>query len=109
MRATSRPSARPCRMPPAIWRRCSRRAPCSCRTMPGPIRLRPRLRARWLAVAAIALVGLLYYKPLKTYLGRRAELAQRKAEVRLLLAQKTALQHRVDLAGGGEELLRQAR
>ena len=77
--------------------------------MPGPIRLRPRLRARWLAVAAIALVGLLYYKPLKTYLGRRAELAQRKAEVRLLRAQKTALQHRVDLAGGGEELLRQAR
>lgn len=73
------------------------------------LRLRPRLRARWLALAAIALVGLLYYKPLRSYVSTRGELARRSSEVHELRAQKLELERRVELAGSGEELLRQAR
>ena len=71
--------------------------------------LRPRLRARWLALLAIVLVGFLYYKPLKSYFGKRADLAQRRAEVDALRVQKAALERRVRLVGSGPELIRQAR
>lgn len=67
------------------------------------------MRARWFAVAAIALIGLLYYKPLRSYFGTRAELHARKAEVRQLSAQKRTLERRLAQVGTGEALLRQAR
>ena len=70
---------------------------------------RRRIRARWFALAAIGLIGLLYYKPLRSYLDRRAELRSRSAEVRTLRAQKVTLERRVDQVTSGEELLRQAR
>jgi cell division protein FtsB len=70
---------------------------------------RPRLRARWLALAAIGLVGLLYVKPLHSYFDTRAQLSRRNAEVRALRAQKAALEVRVANAGSGRVLLRQAR
>ena len=71
--------------------------------------LRPRLRARWLVLLALALIAFLYYKPLRSYVTRRAELAQRNAEVRALRVQKSALQRRVALADSGADVLRQAR
>jgi cell division protein FtsB len=71
--------------------------------------LRPRLRARWLALVAVVLVGFLYYKPLKTYFNKRADLAQQRAEVHALRLQKAALERRVRLVGSGQELVRQAR
>jgi len=79
------------------------------RTWPHMRLLRPRLRARWLALLAIVLVGFLYYKPLKSYFGKRADLAQRRAEVDALRVQKAALERRVRLVGSGPELIRQAR
>jgi cell division protein FtsB len=79
--------------------------------MPRPNRpVRRRLRARrWLALAAIGLIGLLYYKPIRSYLGTRAELEGRSAEVRKLRAQKTTLTRRAAKVESGDELLRQAR
>ena len=71
--------------------------------------LRPRLRVRWLAVAAIALIGLLYYKPVRTYLATRAQVDGRIAEVRKLRAQKRGLEDRMVEVASGKELLRQAR
>jgi hypothetical protein len=71
--------------------------------------LRPRLRARWIAILGIVLIGFLYYKPLRSYLGTRADLARRSADVRALRTQKRAQQRRVELVDSGQELLRQAR
>jgi hypothetical protein len=39
---------------------------------------------RWLAVAAIGVVALLYARPLQSYFGARHDLAQRAAEVQAL-------------------------
>lgn len=75
-----------------------------------PSRLfRRRNRVRWLALAAVGLIGFLYYKPLRTYFDTRAELGGRAAEVRKLRAQKLALERRMAAVGSGEELRRQAR
>lgn len=80
------------------------------RTMSRPSRpIRRRPWARWFAIAAIGLIGLLYYKPIRSYLGARAELQGRSAEVGKLRAQKITLERRVARVGSGEELLRQAR
>jgi cell division protein FtsB len=75
---------------------------------------------RWLAVAALALMAFLYYRPLHSYFSTRAALAQASAEVRKLsnehelllrrLAQSTsagALEHnarRLGLVKPGERL-----
>jgi septum formation initiator len=78
--------------------------------MPRPLRLlRPRLRVRWLALAVLALIALLYMKPIRSYLGTRAELHRRTAEVHALRAQKLALERRLIQAASGDELVRQAR
>jgi cell division protein FtsB len=73
-----------------------------------PVRRRLRAR-RWLALAAIGLIGLLYYKPIRSYLSTRADLEGRSAEVRKLRAQKTTLERRAARVESGDELLRQAR
>ena len=39
---------------------------------------------RWLAVGALVLVALLYYRPLKAYVDARGQLGQRQAVVRRL-------------------------
>ena len=64
---------------------------------------------RWLAVGAIVLVGLLYARPLRSYLGTKHELAQRAADVRALKAEKRELQHRLAEASTPEALQREAR
>jgi cell division protein FtsB len=75
-----------------------------------PRRSRPfRLRARWFVLAAVALMGLLYYKPVLSYFGTRADLRARSAEVRKLRTQKTDLERRLAEMESGDELLRQAR
>jgi cell division protein FtsB len=71
--------------------------------------LRPRLRARWLVLLALALIAFLYYKPLRSYATRRTELAQRTTEVRALRVQKSELRRKVALADSGGDVLRQAR
>ena len=64
---------------------------------------------RWLAIGAILLVGLLYARPLRSYLSTKGDLARRAADVRALKAQKRALQHRLAEATTPEALERQAR
>lgn len=64
---------------------------------------------RWLAVGAIVLVGLLYARPLRSYLSTKHDLARRIADVKALKAQKRGLQRRLADASTPEALERQAR
>jgi cell division protein FtsB len=64
---------------------------------------------RWLALAAIGLVALLYARPLQSYLGAKHELAQRADEVKTLKQQRRQLQHRLARSTTPEALAREAR
>jgi cell division protein FtsB len=64
---------------------------------------------RWVAAGAIVLVGLLYARPLRSYVETRHQLAKRAAEVRGLRADRRALQHRLAESSTGEALTQQAR
>jgi hypothetical protein len=64
---------------------------------------------RWLAVGALVLVALLYYRPLKAYVDSRSELAQRRTVVDRLTAQKAELEHSLGSSTSLETLSREAR
>jgi cell division protein FtsB len=64
---------------------------------------------RWFAVGALALVGLLYYRPLKAYVDARAQLAQRAAAVHRLELQKSLLEQRLGSSTSIATLAREAR
>jgi cell division protein FtsB len=66
-------------------------------------------RRRLLALGGLALIGLLYWKPLRTYQHTRAVLQRRQAEVAQLRAQQQLLQHRLATVGTGPNLTREAR
>lgn len=73
---------------------------------------RPRTRTpllRWAAVATLAVVALLYYRPLKSYVETRSSLEERQAEVRELRAKRDALARRLEEADTPEALARRAR
>ncbi len=73
---------------------------------------RPRRRPplmRWLAVATILVVGLLYYRPLKSYLDTKASLEERAAQVRSLRAERDELARKVAESDTPEALARRAR
>jgi cell division protein FtsB len=70
---------------------------------------RSRFVLRWLAVGAIVLLGLLYARPLRSYLDAKHDLARRAADVRTLKAERRALQHRLAESTSSEALTRQAR
>lgn len=70
---------------------------------------RSRFVLRWLAVGAILLVGLLYARPLRSYLDAKHELATRATDVQTLKAERRALQHRLAESTSSEALIRQAR
>jgi cell division protein FtsB len=77
-----------------------------------PRRRRPArstLALRWAGVAALALVGLLYYKPLHAYLHSSKALDVRRAEVRSLEAQKRSLEQRLHVSSSLTALEREAR
>lgn len=71
-------------------------------------RIRSRL-GRWLALAGIVVVGLLYYKPVRAYLDTRRQVSERAAEVRKLAAKRASLRARMERSDEGLDLLRQAR
>jgi cell division protein FtsB len=73
-----------------------------------PARRRPPL-VRWLAVATILVVGLLYYRPLKSYLDTKASLEERAAQVRSLRAERDELARQVAESDTPEALARRAR
>jgi septum formation initiator len=64
---------------------------------------------RWLAVGALVLVGLLYYRPLKAYVDARGELAQKRAAVHKLQLEKQRLEHRLGSSTSLHTLSREAR
>jgi cell division protein FtsB len=64
---------------------------------------------RWLAVGALVLLGLLYARPLRSYLNTKHDLAKRATDVRTLKADRRALQHRLAESTSSEALTRQAR
>jgi len=74
-----------------------------------PRRPRRTIARRWLAVAALALVGLLYYRPLHDYLEARAERAASAAAVRRLQREQASLERRLRLASSPAVLAREAR
>ena len=70
---------------------------------------RRKFLLRWLAVGAILLVGLLYARPLRSYLGTKHELSQRSSDLQALKAEKRELQHRLAEASTTQALQREAR
>jgi cell division protein FtsB len=70
---------------------------------------RSRYVLRWVGLAAIVLVGLLYARPLRSYVQAKHDLAARTADVQALRAEKRDLQHRLAESSTGEALTEQAR
>jgi cell division protein FtsB len=66
-------------------------------------------RRRLIALGGLALIGLLYWKPLRTYEHTHRVLQRRQAEVAQLRQQQQVLQHRLDTVGTGADLIREAR
>ena len=64
---------------------------------------------RYLAVAALVLVALLYYRPLKAYVDARGQLSQKHAAVRVLHAENERLQLRLGSSTSNATLSREAR
>jgi cell division protein FtsB len=64
---------------------------------------------RWLAVGALALVAFLYYRPLHSYFGTKAALAQRRAEVAHLRVEHRKLERRLTESTSTGTLERRAR
>lgn len=71
--------------------------------------LRGMTLRRWLALGALVLVALLYYRPLKAYVDARAQLNQRHAVVRRLEHEKANLEHRLGSAASVATIAREAR
>lgn len=63
-----------------------------CRRLGGPI------ARRWIAVGALVLVGLLYYRPLHDYFDARSQRAVRVAAVQKLQKEQAALERRLNHA-----------
>ncbi len=72
-------------------------------------RLPARAARRWFAVAALVLVGLLYYRPLHDYLDARAHRAARVAAVRRLQAEEAFLERRLRRASSPAVIAQEAR
>jgi len=71
---------------------------------------RSRLTARrWLAVGALVLVGLLYYRPLKAYVDVHGQLSQREQVVQQLRTEQARLRKRVASSTSAATLAREAR
>ena len=70
---------------------------------------RSALVRRWLAVAALVLVALLYYRPLKAYVDAQGQLSRHRAAVRKLESQKATLEQRLGSSTSLAVLAREAR
>jgi cell division protein FtsB len=64
---------------------------------------------RWLAVAALVLVALLYYRPVKAYVDARGVQAQKRQAVHRLRQEKQRLEHRLGSSTSLPTLAREAR
>jgi cell division protein FtsB len=64
---------------------------------------------RLLALGAIVLVAVLYWKPIHSYERTKAVLARREGEVSRLETQQRQLKQRIATVGTGQDLVREAR
>jgi uncharacterized protein YerC len=64
---------------------------------------------RWLAVGALILVALLYYRPLSAYMNAKSQLSQRQAVVRRLEHEQASLKQRLGSSTSVATLAREAR
>jgi cell division protein FtsB len=64
---------------------------------------------RWLALGTLAIVALLYYRPVKSYMETRSSLEQTQAEVRDLRAKRDELARRLAEADTPQALEHRAR
>jgi cell division protein FtsB len=64
---------------------------------------------RLLALGALVLVGVLYWKPIRSYQHTKAVLDRRESEVARLQTKRHQLQLRIATVGTGPELVREAR
>jgi len=74
--------------------------------------LRPRRRRRWMRLVALGvavLLGLLYYRPVRTYVNTRHTLNERTTEVQALAARKHQFEVRLAQIEQGSSLVRGAR
>ena len=71
--------------------------------------MRSHIVRRYVAVAALVLIGLLYFRPIKAYIDARGQLAQHEQVVRRLRAEKTRLEHRLGSSNSLATLAREAR
>ncbi|HEY2542867.1 MAG TPA: septum formation initiator family protein [Gaiellaceae bacterium] len=70
----------------------------------------PRMTLRrWLAVGALVLVALLYYRPLSAYMNAKSQLSQRQAVVRRLEHEQASLKQRLGSSTSVATLAREAR
>ena len=72
----------------------------------GPKWRSPRI---WIAVGALVIVAVLYYKPARTYLHTRHSVTERSAEVQMLRLQHKKLERLVAASTSDAELAREAR
>jgi len=70
------------------------------------IRVRP---TRLLAIAALALVAFLYWKPMHSYARAKHDLQTRRAQVHALQVEQSRLEQRIALANTQPELVREGR
>jgi cell division protein FtsB len=70
---------------------------------------RSSLALRWLAVGALVLVGLLYYRPVRPYLERQDAAAARQAQVSVLAQRRAALERRLRYVESEAAVAREAR
>jgi cell division protein FtsB len=64
---------------------------------------------RWFALGVVVLLGLLYYRPLKSYMHTKHTLQVRTEEVKALAARKAQLEERLAEIQRGATLVRGAR
>src|SRR5215471_13046932 len=64
---------------------------------------------RWLALGALVLVALLYYRPLRAYVDARSQLAQRRTVVHRLEREKANLEKRLGSSLSVATVAREAR
>jgi Septum formation initiator len=68
-----------------------------------------RFARRWLAVGALALIALLYYRPLTTYVHAKSELGAQRTVVNRLEAEKATLERRLGASTSPLIVAREAR
>jgi hypothetical protein len=64
---------------------------------------------RWLALGALVLVALLYYRPLKAYVDAQSQLSRRATVVHRLEKEKANLEHRLGSSTSVATVAREAR